>query len=248
MHRFFVSDENIQDNEIRIVGTDVNHIKNVLRLSIDDNIETIGSKYNYICSIEIINKDEVVLRVIEVKKKMNESPIRINLYQGLPKSAKMETIIQKCTEVGVFSFHPVSTNRSVVKINDLKKEEKKISRWQSIAEEAAKQSKRDIIPKVENILSFNEMLKLLADKLVVVPYEGEKDTFIKDLGKFINKDNEINIVIGPEGGFEDYEIEKLSSIGSHIISLGPRILRTETAGIVTASILLYEYGDLGVIK
>lgn len=248
MHRFFVLEENILENTIKIVGTDVNHIKNVLRLSIEDKVEVIGSKYNYDCEISHISKDEILLLIKEVKDKTNESNLRISLFQGLPKSSKMETIIQKCTELGVYNFYPVSTNRSVVKINDMKKEEKKVQRWQLIAEEASKQSKRDIIPKVENILGFNDMMEKIKDKVVIVPYESEEKLSIKGLKTSLENVDEINIIIGPEGGFEEYEIEKLKDSEAHIVTLGPRILRTETAGVVTATILMYEFGDLGVIK
>ena len=248
MHRFFVLEENILENTIKIVGTDVNHIKNVLRLSIEDKVEVIGSKYNYDCEISHISKDEILLLIKEEKDKTNESNLRISLFQGLPKSSKMETIIQKCTELGVYNFYPVSTNRSVVKINDMKKEEKKVQRWQLIAEEASKQSKRDIIPKVENILGFNDMMEKIKDKVVIVPYESEEKLSIKGLKTSLENVDEINIIIGPEGGFEEYEIEKLKNSGAHIVTLGPRILRTETAGVVTATILMYEFGDLGVIK
>lgn len=248
MHRFFVLEENILENTIKIVGTDVNHIKNVLRLSIEDKVEVIGSKYNYDCEISHISKDDILLLIKEVKDKTNESNLRISLFQGLPKSSKMETIIQKCTELGVYNFYPVSTNRSVVKINDMKKEEKKVQRWQLIAEEASKQSKRDIIPKVENILGFNDMMEKIKDKVVIVPYESEEKLSIKGLKASLENVDEINIIIGPEGGFEEYEIEKLKDSGAHIVTLGPRILRTETAGVVTAAILMYEFGDLGVIK
>lgn len=248
MHRFFVLEENILENTIKIVGTDVNHIKNVLRLSIEDKVEVIGSKYNYDCEISHISKDDILLLIKEVKDKTNESNLRISLFQGLPKSSKMETIIQKCTELGVYNFYPVSTNRSVVKINDMKKEEKKVQRWQLIAEEASKQSKRDIIPKVENILGFNDMMEKIKDKVVIVPYESEEKLSIKGLKASLENVDEINIIIGPEGGFEEYEIEKLKDSEAHIVTLGPRILRTETAGVVTAAILMYEFGDLGVIK
>ena len=248
MHRFFVKEENITDKFIRVNGKDVNHIKNVLRMEQGDQLELIGEKFNYICVINEVLKEEILLSIITTNDKKNESPVIINLYQGLPKSTKMETIVQKCTEIGVTNFFPVATYRSVVKITDYKKETKKIERWQAIAEEAAKQSRRDIIPTVNSILSFKEMILNLKGKTVIVPYEDEDDLSIGGLKATFSDTREINIVIGPEGGFEDSEIENLKDIGSYIVSLGPRILRTETAGIVTATILLYEFGDIGVIK
>ncbi len=159
----------------------------------------------------------------------------------------MDEIIQKGTEVGIKEFYPVATHRSIVKIKDIKKEESKVERWNSIADEAAKQSKRDFLPKVQNVISFDEMIILLKDeKNIIVPYEDEKANAIKSKLQAID-DGNIHIIIGPEGGFEPYEIEKLKSIGAEIVTLGPRILRTETAGIVAATIVLYELGDLGVI-
>jgi len=246
MHRFFVTSERLFADKIEIIGKDVRHIKDVLRLDIKDKIEIAIDGYIHICEIVSIQKDRILTEIKEKIKGTNESPIHIVLYQGLIKGNKMETVIQKCTEIGVKEFYPVELKRCVVKVNDVKKEKNKVERWNLIAEEAAKQCKRDILPEVHDIISFREMIELLKEeKNIVVPYEEEKMNSIK--GNLKLNGNKIHLIIGPEGGFEPEEIEELKSIGAHIVTLGPRILRTETAGAVAATILLYEFGDLGVI-
>ncbi|HAE92724.1 RsmE family RNA methyltransferase [Tissierella praeacuta] len=247
MHRFFVGEEQIFDDIIEIIGNDVKHIRDVLRLKPNEKIEISANGVTYTCNIESLLKNKVITRIINKTKGINESQIDIILYQGLAKGSKMDLIVQKCTEVGVKKFYPVITHRSVVKIKDIKKEQSKVERWNSIADEAAKQSKRDILPKVQNIVSFDEMIDLLKDEdNIIVPYEDEKGTVIKEKLKGISN-KKIHLIIGPEGGFEPSEIEKLKNVGANIVTLGPRILRTETAGIVAATIILYELGDLGVI-
>lgn len=245
MHRFFADSENIDEKEITIVGEDVKHIKNVLRLEIEDKIE-VSNKFgiDYICTIKDLAKDSVICDIVEKFNSKGESDIDIVLYQGLPKSTKMELIVQKSTELGVKKIVPLETFRCVAKMNDKKKEKKKIERWIKIAEEAAKQSKRGIIPEISEAISFKEAIALLKDETVIVPYESEEEIGIKSVLKEI-KSKRINIIIGPEGGFESNEIEELENIGAHIVTLGPRILRTETAGFTTAALILYELGDLG---
>ncbi|MDR7857110.1 RsmE family RNA methyltransferase [Tissierella sp.] len=244
MHRFFVEKEQVMDSIIEIIGNDVKHIKDVIRLKIGENIEVSSEGITYTCLIESISKDRITSKIIDKTKGTHESSIDIILYQGLAKGSKMDMIIQKCTEIGIKEFYPVATHRSIVKIKDIKKEQSKVERWNSIADEAAKQSKRDILPKVQNIISFNEIIDLLKnEKNIIVPYEDEKANTMKSKLQTI-RDGKIHIIIGPEGGFEPYEIEKLKSIGGEIVTLGPRILRTETAGIVASTIVLYEHGDI----
>lgn len=248
MHRFFVDRENINESVIEIDGEDVKHIKNVLRLEIDEEIEIcdkLGTDYK--CKIIETSKEKVKCKILETYKSKGESEIEIVLFQGLPKSTKMELIVQKSTELGVKKIVPLVTSRSIVKINDRKKEDKKIERWTKIAEEAAKQSKRGVIPKISSIMTFSEMLENLNDEeVVIVPYESEENIGIKSVLKDC-KHKKINIIIGPEGGFSEEEIELLKEINSHIVTLGPRILRTETAGFTTTAVVLYELGDLGVV-
>lgn len=248
MHRFFVDKENIQDNKITIIGEDVKHIKNVLRL-IEGDIVSLCDKQgtDYVAEICDLSKEKIICNILETKISDTEPPIEVILYQGLPKSTKMDLIVQKSTELGVAKIIPVITDRTVVKIQDRKKEEKKLDRWNKITEEAAKQSKRSIIPEVYQILTFEEMLETLnSDELIIVPYENEEVVGIKGVLKDKSY-KKVKIIIGPEGGFEDKEIESLKAIGANIVSLGPRILRTETAGFITSAIVLYELGDLGVI-
>ena len=187
------------------------------------------------------------MREINESAGNRESSIEITLYQGLAKGSKMDLIIQKCVEIGVKDFYAIETDRAVVKINNKKKEDSKLERWQSIAEEAAKQSKRDYIPKLKGIISFKEMIGILSEeKNIIVPYENEENLSIKDGLKTV-KGNKVNLIIGPEGGFEEKEIKSLEDLRASIVTLGPRILRTETAGLVSSTIILYELGDLGVI-
>lgn len=248
MYRFFIDFKQIEGNTIKIFGKDVKHIKDVLRLRPKDKIEVVCEGYVYLTEIIDINSNYVITDIVNGYLGENEPPIDIILYQGIAKGDKMDFIIQKGTEIGIKEFYPIMTNRTVVKIKDKKKEENRLKRWRGIAEEAAKQSKRDILPIVRNIMNFNEMIDILKyKKNIIVPYEMEKTQDLNGVFKNIEKE-EIHLIIGPEGGFEELEIRSLSEIGGQIITLGPRILRTETAGIVVSSIALYELGDLGVIR
>ena len=247
MHRFFINKDQIVDEQIEILDTDVKHIRDVLRLRLGDEIQVVCDTVNYTCEIYNILKDKIILNILNKVQGCNEPPIDIILYQGLTKGSKMDLIVQKGTEVGIKEFYPLATSRSVVKIKEIKKEKNKVERWNVIAEEAAKQSKRDILPEVKNIISFDELINLLDGKEnIFVPYEDEKSYSIKE-GLNTVKDGQIHLIIGPEGGFEADEIKKLKEIGAKVVTLGPRILRTETAGLVSATIILYQLGDLGVI-
>lgn len=247
MHKFFIEKDQIDKDTITIIGSDVKHIKDVLRLRISDKVEVSCDGMNYHCVIDEILKDKVSLSINVMEEGKNESKVEIALFQGLSKGNKMDLIFQKGTEVGIKEFYPVATYRSVVKINDIKKEQTKVVRWNAIVEEASKQSKRDYIPQVKNIINFDQMIELLkAEVNIIVPYEDEVVTTIKE-GISNIKSGKVNIIIGPEGGFEPDEIQRLKEIGAQVVTLGPRILRTETAGLVAATIILYEVGNLGVI-
>ncbi|WP_053957573.1 16S rRNA (uracil(1498)-N(3))-methyltransferase [Inediibacterium massiliense] len=249
MHRFFIDENNILENEKMILNDteDVKHILKVLRLNEKDQIEVCDGKNNdYIGEIISLSPKEIELKIIEKRQSLTEANIEVTLFQGIPKGSKMELIIQKCTELGIFSIVPVLTNRTVVQLKDQKSEEKKVERWQKISNEAAKQCKRGMIPKIQNPILFEEVLKKLYEyDLCIVPYEKEEEMGLKEVFKK-NKDvKKIAIFIGPEGGFEEEEIHKLKEESCISISLGKRILRTETAGFVTLSICMYELGDLG---
>lgn len=249
MRKFFVKNENISGNIAKIVGEDVKHMKNVLRLSQNDIIIVCDEDgKNYEAKITTIDKEEVQTLILNELNNTTEPKINITVFQCLPKSDKMELIIQKCTELGVTEFTPVISENVVVSL-DSSKAEKKILRWQKIAEEAAKQSKRSRIPKINNIIKLNEIKDCIFDKdLVLLAYEKEDGNGVKEvlckLDHSVTKD--IAIIIGAEGGFNENEVENLKQISNlKSISLGPRILRTETAGIVLAGIVLYEFNEMG---
>lgn len=246
MHKFFVNSENIVGNRICINGDDVNHIYKVLRLRENDEILISNGKgKEYISRIMEINKREVVCEVVEGFDNTSEPPVNITLYQGLPKAQKMELIIQKCVEIGVVRIQPVITQRVVVKI-DGKDISNKIDRWNKIAEEAAKQSNRGILPEVLPPVSFESAVdELKSMDIAVIPYEKEKKQGLRDVFNNTSSCGTIGILIGPEGGFEESEVALCIKEGVKPITLGPRILRTETAGMVASSIILYEIGDIG---
>lgn len=243
MNRFFIKNEQVSKDILYIEGEDVKHIRDVLRLRTGDKIEAVCEEFIYIGKILQIEKNLVTVKIAEIFKGNGEPSFNIILYQGIPKGEKMDFIIQKCTELGVKEFFPLLTERTVVKVKDKNKEKSKITRWTKIAKEAAQQSKRDLFPKIDDIISFDDMIELIKGENIIVPYEEEKNNRIRDAIKSI-KNGRVNLIIGPEGGFAQKEIETLRGIGANTVTLGPRILRTETAGIVAASILLYELGDI----
>lgn len=242
MHHFFVSPDQIDEKYVTITGGDVNHIKNVLRMKIDEELLiSNGQDKDYYCKIESISDDEIKAVILDEEFEGTELPTELYLFQGLPKSDKMELIIQKAVELGVKEIIPVATKRCVVKLDD-KKEASKIKRWQAISESAAKQSRRTIIPEVSTVMSFKEAINKAKEfELGIIPYENFKDmTETKEVLKKVQKGIKIGIFIGPEGGFEESEIQYALENGIHPISLGKRILRTETAGLAILSVLMFQ--------
>lgn len=242
MHHFFVTPGQVRENNIYIQGSDVNHIKNVLRMKIGEKLQ-ISDGYNkkYICSVEAFGEEEVRVSVLEELEADTELPSRIYLFQGLPKNDKMELIVQKAVELGAYEIIPVAVKRAVVKL-DAKKAAKKVERWNGIAESGAKQSGRAVIPKVTGVMDYKEALAY-AKKLniLMMPYElaeGMADT--KAFIERIEPGQSVGIFIGPEGGFDREEVELAVSAGAEIVTLGKRILRTETAGLAVLSILMYH--------
>lgn len=239
MYHFFVEPDQIGAEEIRIEGGDVNHIRNVLRMRPGEEL-LLSSRQggDYFCQLEEILPDAVVARILE-KREGRELPARIHLYQGLPKSDKMELIIQKAVELGVFRVIPVSTKRAVVRLDE-KKEEAKRKRWNAISESAAKQSGRSLIPEVARLSSFREAVKEASFfDLALFPYEcaGGMERTRALLAK-VKPGMDIAVFIGPEGGFEEEEVREAENAGLHPITLGKRILRTETAGLCVLSALM----------
>ena len=258
MDRCFVEPEhlNLDDKTLYIDGEDVKHISKVLRYGQGDEIEVCDSNgHEYICRIESVDKTRIDLSIVDEVDINRESRIRVSLYQGVPKSTKMDIILQKLTEAGVDEIVLVNTKRSVVNIKG-DKADKKFDRWERIIYEAAKQSKRGLIPKLRGILSFKEALEDMGkNDINICPYEVEKSLGIKEalqtgqVKKILeNKDEvRVGIFIGPEGGFAEEENEMVKAAGIASVTMGPRIFRTETASIVATAITLYELGDIGGI-
>lgn len=245
MFQFFVEPHqiNIDDKSVIIVGSDVNHIKNVLRMRIGEEIAVSngvdGKEYR--CGIASLEEDCVRCELRFIKEDAVELPSKVYLFQGLPKADKMELIIQKAVELGVYQVIPVSMKRCVVKLDD-KKAGAKIARWQGIAEAAAKQSKRGSIPQVRDVMSFKNAVRLAADMDVrLIPYElAEGMEKTKELIEKLQPGQSIAVFIGPEGGFEEAEIQEALAAGIEPITLGRRILRTETAGFTVLSWIMYQ--------
>lgn len=241
MYRFFVEKEQIGEKTIRIIGSDVNHIRNVLRMKPGEEILiSDGEKKEYHCEITALDSEYVEALIMFVKEGGLELPSRVYLFQGLPKNDKMELIIQKAVELGVYAVVPVATKRAVVKLDD-KKEAKKLTRWQSIAESAAKQAKRLIIPEIMPVMSFKEAVEFVGSLDVgLMPYElAENMAYTRQILSQITPGQSIGVFIGPEGGFAEEEVELALNSQMETITLGKRILRTETAGMTVLSILMY---------
>ena len=241
MPRFFVGTDQISDKDIVITGTDVNHIRNVLRMTPGEEVTVSdGQGMDYFCRIAELTKEEVRRDIVDSWHSFVELPAKIYLFQGLPKSDKMEMIIQKAVELGVYEVIPVSTARAVVKL-DAKKEASKQKRWQTIAESAAKQSKRMVIPQIHSVMKFSEAVNYAGElDIRFIPYELAEDmAHTKKLFEQIEPGQSIGIFIGPEGGFTPEEIELAMAHQVQPITLGKRILRTETAGMTVLSILMF---------
>lgn len=251
MPKFFVKNEQTNDNKITIIGEDVKHIKNVLRLKIDDNIQVcnVDTSINYTCRISKINNENIECIMLNKINSMCESNICINIFQGLPKADKMELIIQKSVELGAHEITPVEMKRCIAKIEE-KSKLKKIERWQKISEVAAKQSGRDIIPKINNVTNIKNICNSIANyDIVLLAYENEETNTLKNellkIKDKIEKKLNIGIIIGPEGGIDKEEVEILQESGAKVITLGKRILRTETVALAMTSIIMYELENLG---
>lgn len=241
MYHFFVKQEQIGQKEIVITGEDVNHIRNVLRMKSGEEVAiSNGQGLNYCCKITEITKEKVIAEILSEREEQGELPAKLYLFQGLPKGEKMELIIQKAVELGVYQIIPVSTRRSIVKLEG-KKAEAKIKRWNSIAESAAKQSGRGIIPKVTGVMPLKQAFSYAKEfQRKIIPFEHAKGmSETKRELEQIKPKMEVGIFIGPEGGFEDEEIALAQQEGIIPISLGKRILRTETAGLMLLSVIGY---------
>ena len=246
MPKFFVNKDQVNGNKIIIKGNDVNHIKNVLREKIGNIIEicNLDLAKSYMCEIMNFENDNIECLIKNEVLDNKESNIKITIFQGLPKADKMELIIQKAVELGVYNIVPTEMKRCVVKLNDKDKIKKK-ERWQKISEVAAKQCGRDIIPEINKSTSLKMLKETFKEyDYVIVTYENEKEYSLKqEINKIKNNKEQslkIGIVIGPEGGIAPEEIEFFKEIGAKVVTLGNRILRTETVALNVLSILMYE--------
>ncbi len=244
MNRFFLAEQNMSHDFFRITGSDVRHITRVLRLRPGDLIQVItphGQEWE--ARIEQLDNNQVVGALLQNISIPREPLLKITLVQGLPKAGKMDDIIQKGTEVGMVSFVPLLCERAVVRL-DQDKGKQKTERWQKIAEEAAKQARRTIIPHVALPATLAEVLaEQTADTLDVMLWEGEQCVSLKEL--WTDDVERVRLLVGPEGGFSGAEAEMAMACGVRTATLGPRILRTETAGLVAAAALFFAAGDLG---
>ena len=241
MHRFFAEPGQIGEKEIVITGADVNHIRNVLRMRTGEEVLIAdGRGAEYRCKLTDLGENEVRAQILWKLDGNAELASAVTLFQGLPKSDKMDLIVQKCVELGVDRIVPVSTKRAVVKL-DAKKEETRLKRWNTISESAAKQSGRGVIPEVSGVMSFEKALEE-AKKLEVllIPYErAEHMAETRRVMGEIRPGQSVGVFIGPEGGFEESEVEEAVAAGARAITLGRRILRTETAGLAVMAMLGY---------
>ena len=239
MSKFFIPKENISPDSLKITGEDVKHISKVLRMNVGNELTCCDGQGNdYLARITSLGA-EIDCEIIEKKKCDTESNIHVILIQGVPKASKMDYIIQKTTELGICEIYPCELSRCVAKIDG----EKKIQRWQKISEEAAKQSGRGVVPKVHNPINISQAIEVLKScDVAFVPYECAEEKFLKPLLTSFENPKTVAFMIGPEGGFDKSEIEKLGEIPA--VSLGKRILRTETAGEAVLSMVMYELGDI----
>lgn len=239
MYNFFANEGSRAGDIFTVTGADCNHIKNVLRMRTGEKILVSEGGKSHLCEIESIGEAAVTARVIEESYRETELPVKIYLFQGLPKSDKLELIIQKAVELGVYEIIPVEMHRSVVKLDDKKKESRR-ARWQAIAESAAKQSKRNTIPTVSDVLSYKQAMEKAKEMgLFLVPYENERGMeATKEALAKMERGMSVGVLIGPEGGFEPKEIALAEEAGGLTVSLGARILRAETAAITSVGMCM----------
>ena len=243
MHRFFIPQ--LYNEEMTITGVDAKHIGKVLRMQPGDKLQIVSDDgVSALAEVAAITESTVTVRCLEKLAESHEPAVKITLAQGLAKGEKMDFIIQKAVELGAYSIVPVAMEHSVVRL-DGAKADKKVERWQKIAEAAAKQSKRDIIPQVQDVQTIKEMLANNDCKTKIIAYECEDRMSLKTALREAGQMEDLLLIIGPEGGISEGELTKAREAGAVPVSLGRRILRAETAGLVAMSAIFYETGDLG---
>jgi len=244
MHRFFIPKP--FKEKMQITGRDAHHIIDVLRMSPGDRLQVVADDGNsFVGRITDITANTVTVSAIEILRGTHEPDVQISLLQGLAKGEKMELIIQKAVEIGVTDIYPIAMSHSVVVLEN-SKAEKKTERWRKIAEAAAKQSKRDVIPSVHEVMTLTQALQKGKWDLLLIAYENENRVCLKETLQAHKEAKTFGVIIGPEGGLSNEETEAAKESGGIAVSLGRRILRTETAGLVTATVILYETDNLGL--
>lgn len=254
MHRFHVPSEHIKDGQAKVHGEELKHLSRVLRLRVGDPVVVFdGQGWEYQGNITALAEDGALVKIETATYLPVESPLQLWLVQGIPKGDKMEWIIQKTTELGLFGVIPWAASRSVVKLEGKKKTERE-ERWRKIALEAAKQCRRALVPEVTGVMGLKSFLESLPQNyLLLVPWEEGGQPLKNVLGEARKANGEgsagnsrpVYLVIGPEGGIAEEEVALIREYGGIAVTLGPRILRTETAGLISAALALYELGDLG---
>lgn len=270
MNILYVKPEEVGEKQIQVISPeDIRHLSKVLRVKVGDTLPVSdGSEWEYVGRIEEISEDRIILSIVDKQKHGRELSYHAELFQGVPKSPKLELIVKKSVELGASAITPVYMDRCVNKPSG--REDKKRGRLQKIADEAVKQCLSPRNPIVNEYMNFNDVLNVLADfDLVIFPYENEENRTLKDLltkdflrpkgrhvldkvsdsetsgedeAKILKADiPKIAVIIGPEGGFSTKEVDKLRSLGIRSVSLGKSILRTETAGPATLAMLMYEF-------
>lgn len=243
MHRFFIPQ--LYDKEMTITGVDARHISKVLRMQPKDKLQIVSDDgITALAEIKDISGENVIISCLEIISESHEPSVKITLAQGLAKGEKMDFIVQKAVELGVHSIVPVAMEHSVVRLEGIKAD-KKVERWHKIAESAAKQSKRDLIPQVQPVQSVAEMLQNNDLPCKLIAYECEDKLGLKKALREFDGLKELLLIIGPEGGISEHELRLAREKGAVAVSLGKRILRAETAGLVAMSAIFYETGDLG---
>ncbi len=244
MHRFFIDGSEIVKGHVQITGEDAHHIQKVLRLRQgDDLVLCDGAGWDYQAVLESMDKHALLCRVLDKSPSQGEPKVHVTLYQGLPKGAKMELIIQKCVELGIYALVPIATERAVVKL-DQRDSERKTVRWQRIAEEAAKQSARGLIPEIYPAMEFKKACSEDTSAVKLLLWEGEREHSLRSVLSSQGKVDTISVLIGPEGGLTQEETEYAAGHGFLSVTVGPRVLRTETAGFAVLSAILYAMEEM----
>lgn len=244
MHRFFADENGVINGVAALDALDAQHAVRVLRLEAGDTVELMDAGSRYTAKIEAADREGVRVRIVS-ELPSTEPRVRVTLFQGLPKAEKMEFILQKCTELGVYDVQPVVMERCVAQVKD-KDAEKKRERWQKIAREAAKQCGRAQVPQVHAPATLSQLKDTLSSlDLLLVPWEDARDGGVRDaLQRLPEGGSRIGIVIGPEGGMGEKEAGLLEQLGGSLVTLGPRILRTETAGMAALTLTLGFLGEM----